>query len=177
MATTELAMSEGADVTRRDFLYVASGALAAIGAAAACWPLIDQMNPSADVLALSSIDVDISSIEVGQTVTVMWRRKPVFVRHRTPKEIKEAEDVKQSQLIDPATDASRVIKPEWLVIVGICTHLGCVPLGQEGDYDGWLCPCHGSEYDSSGRVRRGPAPKNMAVPPYKFLNDTTIKIG
>jgi len=168
--------------TRRDFLYIATSALGAVGAAAVAWPLIDQMNPSADVLALSSTEVDISSVAVGQAITVVWRGQPVFVRHRTEKEIKEAEDVKVADLRDPQTDAQRVMKPEWLIVVGICTHLGCVPLGQKagdkrGDYDGWYCPCHGSEYDTSGRIRQGPAPANLAVPPYAFLDDTHIRIG
>lgn len=177
MATDDHATSGADGVTRRDFLYVATGTFAAVGAAATLWPLIDQMNPAADVLALSSTEVDISAIAVGQSITVMWRGKPVFIRHRTPKEIQEAEDVKLSDLIDPETDAQRVIKPEWLIMIGICTHLGCVPIGERGDYDGWFCPCHGSEYDTSGRVRRGPAPKNLVVPEYVFLNDTTVKIG
>ena len=168
--------------TRRDFLYIATSALGAVGAAAVAWPLIDQMNPSADVLALSSTEVDISSVAVGQAITVVWRGQPVFFRHRTEKEIKEAEDVKVADLRDPQTDAQRVMKPEWLIVVGICTHLGCVPLGQKagdkrGDYDGWYCPCHGSEYDTSGRIRQGPAPANLAVPPYAFLDDTHIRIG
>jgi ubiquinol-cytochrome c reductase iron-sulfur subunit len=168
--------------TRRDFLYIATGALGAVGVAAVAWPLIDQMNPSADVLALSSTEVDISNVAVGQAITVVWRGQPVFVRHRTEKEIKEAEDVKVADLRDPQTDAERVMKPEWLIVVGICTHLGCVPLGQKagdkrGDYDGWYCPCHGSEYDTSGRIRQGPAPANLPVPPYTFLDDTHIRIG
>ncbi|RMF11245.1 MAG: ubiquinol-cytochrome c reductase iron-sulfur subunit [Alphaproteobacteria bacterium] len=177
MATTEQGTSEGTDVTRRDFLYVASGAFAAVGAAAAAWPLIDQMNPSADVLALSSIEVDLSAIDVGQSVTVLWRGKPVFVRHRTPKEIEEARAVDLASLPDPQADEDRVQKPEWLIMVGVCTHLGCVPIGERGDYDGWFCPCHGSHYDTSGRIRKGPAPKNLEVPEYVFLNDTTVKIG
>lgn len=177
MATTEQGTSEGTDVTRRDFLYVASGAFAAVGAAAACWPLVDQMNPSADVLALSSIEVDLSAIDVGQSITVLWRGKPVFVRHRTEREIEEARDVDVASLPDPQTDAERVEKPEWLIMVGVCTHLGCVPIGERGDYDGWFCPCHGSHYDTSGRIRKGPAPKNLVVPEYVFLNDTTVKIG
>ena len=175
-------MGHGEGKTRRDFLFVATTAMGAVGAAAVAWPLIDQMNPSADVLALSSTEVDISSVAVGQAITVVWRGQPVFVRHRTAKEIKEAEDVNVADLRDPQTDAERVMKPEWLIVVGICTHLGCVPLGQKagekrGDYDGWYCPCHGSEYDTSGRIRQGPAPANLAVPPYAFVDDTHIRIG
>lgn len=169
-------------VTRRDFLYLATGAVGAIGVAAAVWPFIAQMNPAADVLALSSTDVDLSPVEVGQAITVVWRGKPVFIRHRTPEEIKEAEDVDWKTLPDPQPDSDRVEKPEWLVVVGVCTHLGCVPLGTKpgdpkGDYDGWFCPCHGSHYDSSGRIRKGPAPANLVVPPYVFLDDTHIRIG
>jgi len=151
---------------------------------AIAWPLIDSMNPSADVLALSSTGVDLAPIPEGQAITVLWRGKPVFVRHRTAKEIKEAQDVKQSDLIDPATDASRVKagKDQWLVVIGICTHLGCIPIGNKptdarGEWGGWFCPCHGSQYDTSGRVRHGPAPANLGVPPYAFDGDTKIKIG
>lgn len=164
-------------VTRRDFLYVASGAFGAVAVAAVAWPLIDQMNPSADVLALSTTEIDLSAVEVGQSITVMWQGKPVFVRHRTQKEIDEARTVNLADLRDPQTDQSRVQKPEWLIMVGVCTHLGCVPLGQQGDFDGWFCPCHGSHYDSSGRIRKGPAPLNLAVPKYKFVNATTVLIG
>jgi ubiquinol-cytochrome c reductase iron-sulfur subunit len=161
---------------------VATAALGAVGAAATVWPLIDQMNPSADVLALSSTEVNISAVAVGQAITVVWRGQPVFVRHRTEAEIKEAQDVKVADLRDPQTDASRVMKPEWLIVLGVCTHLGCVPLGQKagekrGDYGGWYCPCHGSEYDTSGRIRQGPAPANLPVPPYAFIDDTHIRIG
>ena len=169
--------TEADGVTRRDFLYVAGGAFAAVGAAAAAWPLIDQMNPSADVLALSSTEVDLSNIEVGQSITVMWRGKPVFIRRRTEAEIAEAAQVNVATLPDPQTDAERTTKPEWLIMVGVCTHLGSVPLGQRGDYNGWFCPCHGSHYDTSGRIRKGPAPKNLEVPAYVFLNDNIVKIG
>ena len=168
--------------TRRDFLYLATGAVTAVGAAAMIWPLIDNMNPSADVLALSSTEVDLSPIEVGQSITPVWRGKPLFIRRRTPDEIAKARADDTADLRDPEPDEARVQKPEWLIVVGICTHLGCIPLGQlatdpRGDYDGWFCPCHGSHYDTSGRIRRGPAPRNLEVPPYVYLDDTTIKIG
>jgi len=163
--------------SRRDFLYVAASAFGAVGAAAAIWPFINQMNPSADVLALSSTEVDLAPIAAGMIVTVVWRGKPVFISHRTAKEISEAQNAKMSDLLDPQADADRVQKPEWLVVVGVCTHLGCVPLGHQGNFDGWFCPCHGSQYDTSGRVRVGPAPANLPVPPYAFLTDTKIRIG
>ena len=162
---------------RRDFLYLATGAVGAVGVAAVAWPFIDQMNPDASTLAMSSIEVDIGAIAEGQIVTVKWRGGPVFIRHRTKKEIAEAQDVQLSELRDPQTDAQRVQKPEWLIVVGVCTHLGCVPIGHEGKYEGWFCPCHGSMYDTSGRIRQGPAPLNLAVPEYKFLTDTRVKIG
>ena len=175
--------------TRRDFLYIATGAAGAVGVTFAAWPLIDQMNPSAAMLALASIEVDISAIQPGQSVTVMWRGKPVFIRRRTPEEIEEAAAVALDQLIDPvarndnlppnapATDANRGERPEWLILVGVCTHLGCVPLAFQGDFNGWFCPCHGSHYDTSGRVRVGPAPENLVVPQYTFLSDTRVQIG
>jgi ubiquinol-cytochrome c reductase iron-sulfur subunit len=163
--------------TRRDFLYIATGAAAAVAAGATVWPLISQMSPDASTLALASTEVDLSGIAEGQIVTVKWRGNPVFVRHRTQKEIKEAEDVPLSQLPDPQTDQARVKKPEWLIVVGVCTHLGCVPLGHQGQYDGWFCPCHGSVYDTSGRIRQGPAPRNLDVPTYKFTGDTKILVG
>ncbi|MFZ0205567.1 MAG: ubiquinol-cytochrome c reductase iron-sulfur subunit [Roseiarcus sp.] len=162
---------------RRDFLFLATGAVGAVGAAAVVWPLIDQMNPDASTLALSSIEVDTGAIEEGQIVTVKWRGGPVFIRHRTKKEIEEAVNAPLSELKDPQTDQERAPKPEWLIVVGVCTHLGCVPLGHEGPYDGWKCPCHGSIYDTSGRIRSGPAPLNLAVPEYAFLSDTKVKIG
>ncbi len=158
-------------------LYIATGAASAVAIGAVAWPFISQMNPDASTLALSSTELDVSAIPEGQIVTIKWRGKPVFVRHRTAKEIKEAEDVPLAQLPDPQTDASRVKKPEWLVVVGVCTHLGCIPLGHQGQYDGWFCPCHGSVYDTSGRIRQGPAPRNLEVPDYAFLSDTKIKIG
>ncbi len=170
--------------TRRDFLYLTAAAFGAVGAGSVAWPLIDQMNPAADTLALSSTEVDLSPIEEGQAITVMWRGKPVFIRHRTAKEIEEAKEVDLSALRDPQADADRVKEgnEKWLVMVGICTHLGCVPLGQKdsdvkGEYDGWFCPCHGSHYDNSGRIRKGPAPTNLSVPDYTFVSDTVIRIG
>ncbi len=172
MATTTLA-----EPTRRDFLFIATGAVGVVAAAGAVWPLIDQMNPDASTLAAASTEVDLTNIAEGQIITVKWRGKPVFVRHRTAKEIEAARDVPLSGLPDPATDASRVQKPEWLIVIGICTHLGCGPLGHQGAYDGWFCPCHGSVYDTSGRIRQGPAPYNLVVPTYKFTTDTKIAIG
>lgn len=162
---------------RRDFLYVATGAAAAVATAGAVWPLVQQMNPDASTLALASTEVDLSAIAEGQIVTVKWRGKPVFVRHRTAKEIAAAHDVQLKDLPDPQDDAQRVKKPEWLVVIGVCTHLGCIPTGHDGDYGGWFCPCHGSAYDTSGRIRQGPAPANLEVPEYEFLSDTKIKIG
>ncbi len=172
------------DPSKRDFLKLIAGAGAIIGAGAIAWPLIDSMNPSKDVLAASSTEVDITPIVEGMGITVMWRGKPIFVRHRTPQEIKEAESVPLAQLTDPMADSARV-KPDhaqWIVLVGICTHLGCIPVGNKptenrGDFGGWFCPCHGSQYDTSGRVRHGPAPLNLALPPYAFTTDTKIKIG
>lgn len=163
--------------TRRDFLYLATGAFAAVGAANVVWPLIDQMNPDASVKALASIEIDLSAIDIGQSITVSWRGKPVFIRRRTQDEIAEARSVAFDTLPDPQGDETRVTKEEWLVMVGICTHLGCVPLGQSGDFNGWFCPCHGSHYDTSGRIRKGPAPKNLEIPPYEFVGNTRIKIG
>lgn len=165
--------------TRRDFMTLTASGVAAVGAACAAWPLVDALNPSADVLAMSSIEVDISSIQPGHTMTVKWRGKPVFIRNRTEAEIKEAEDTPMSDLRDPQQDSTRVKKghEKWLVTIGICTHLGCVPLVGKGEYDGWFCPCHGSHYDTSGRIRKGPAPLNLVVPPYEFISDTKIKIG
>jgi ubiquinol-cytochrome c reductase iron-sulfur subunit len=174
-----LATSEKAEPTRRDFLYIATGAFGAVGAAALAWPFIDQMNPDASALALASIEVDLSAIEEGQSVTVKWRGKPIFIRYRTPKDIEEAKAVDVATLIDPQTDEERTKpgKEQWLIQIGICTHLGCVPLGDAGEYDGWFCPCHGSHYDTAGRIRKGPAPLNLELPPYEFVSDTLIKIG
>jgi ubiquinol-cytochrome c reductase iron-sulfur subunit len=165
--------------TRRDFIVLTASATAAVGAASLAWPLLDSLNPSASVLALSSVEVNIASIAKGQSIRILWRGKPVFIRHRTEKEIEEARDVPLSDLPDPQKDNARVKdgKDEWLVVVGICTHLGCVPIADQGDYDGWFCPCHGSHYDTSGRIRKGPAPTNLVIPPYAFINDEMIKIG
>ena len=162
---------------RRDFLYSVSYALGAVGIGSVVWPLIDQMNPDASVKALSTTEVDISNIEPGKSLTVLWRGKPVFIRRRTSEEILAAKNTKLSDLKDPQDDSDRVKKPEWLVMLGVCTHLGCVPLGDKGDYDGWFCPCHGSHYDTSGRIRKGPAPTNLEIPKYEFVDNNTIKIG
>ena len=168
--------------TRRDFLALTASALSGIGAAMALWPFIDSMNPAQDVLALSTIDVDLSPIAEGQRVTVKWRGKPVFIDHRNKQTIDAAQQVAMADLVDPVADADRVQKAQWLVMIGVCTHLGCVPLGQKeadprGDFGGWFCPCHGSHYDTSGRIRKGPAPRNLVVPAYQFTSDTTITIG
>ncbi len=170
------------DKSRRDFIVVASYSMGAVGAGAALWPIINQMNPAADTLALASIEVNIGALETGQSLTVKWRGKPVFIRRRTSDEVKEARKVATENLRDPEDDALRVMKDEWLIVLGVCTHLGCVPLGQKvgdavGDYGGWFCPCHGSHYDISGRIRKGPAPKNLEIPPYKFISDNIVKIG
>ncbi|MCJ9427519.1 ubiquinol-cytochrome c reductase iron-sulfur subunit [Kordiimonas marina] len=183
MSTNDKTIEEGG-ASRRDFLHVAAASMGGVGAVVAAWPFIDQMNPAADTLAVASTEVDLSKIAPGEGVVVKWRGKPVFVRHRTEKEIEEARAVPMADLRDKQTDAERVHKghAEWLVVVGICTHLGCVPLGtrtgeQRGEYGGWFCPCHGSQYDTAGRIRKGPAPLNLAVPEYTFLNANTIKIG
>ena len=182
--------------TRRDVILIAASGFAAIGAAAALWPLLDQMNPDASTLSMATTEVDVSHVEAGQAITVMWRGKPIFIRHRTDQEIAEAKDVALDDLIDPlarnvnlpddalATNENRAVpeREPWLIMIGICTHLGCIPQGQspgqyKGEYGGWFCPCHGSQYDSAGRVRVGPAPQNMAIPRYAFTSDTKIKIG
>ncbi|WP_439610091.1 ubiquinol-cytochrome c reductase iron-sulfur subunit [Reyranella sp.] len=188
MASSSTTAHGHGEPTRRDFLMVATGALGAVGAAAVAWPFINNLNPAADTLALSTIEVNVTPIAVGQAVTVKWRGKPVFIRHRTEAEIKEAEAVPMSQLPDPETDNKRVtdtakkVRPEWLIMIGVCTHLGCVPLGNKagdpkGEYGGWFCPCHGSSYDTSGRIRKGPAPKNLVVPEYLFTSDALVRIG
>jgi ubiquinol-cytochrome c reductase iron-sulfur subunit len=168
--------------TRRDFLQLVTASFAAVGVGALAWPFISSMNPARDVLALSTTEVDLSPIAAGSAVTVMWRGKPVFVRNRTEEEIKEARAVPLSELRDPQTDQERVKKDNWLIVIGVCTHLGCVPLGQKptdprGDYGGWFCPCHGSHYDTSGRIRKGPAPANLHVPDYVFNTDKKITVG
>ena len=172
------------DGSKRDFLKLVAGAGAAVGLGALVWPLIDSMSPAGDVLALSSVEVDIASITPGMGITAVWRGKPIFIRHRTPEEIKTVQAVPLNQLIEPSPDSDRVKAghEQWVVLIGICTHLGCVPLGNKpsdprGDYGGWFCPCHGSQYDVDGRVRHGPAPANLALPPYAYLSDTKVKIG
>ena len=186
-----MSTTETPDTERRDFLYIATAAVGGVGAVVTAWPFIDQMNPDASVLALSSIEVDLAPIEEGQSITVKWRGNPVIIRHRTAAEIKEAADVPLDQLLDQdarnenvadgseATDVNRVVgeKVQYLVMLGVCTHLGCVPIGDAGDYKGWFCPCHGSHYDTSGRIRLGPAPENLPVPKYEYISDTKIRIG
>jgi ubiquinol-cytochrome c reductase iron-sulfur subunit len=183
-----------AGTTRRDFLYVATGAVGGVGVAVAAWPFIDQMNPSTAALALGSTEIDLTTIQPGQQIVYKWRGQPLFVRRRTPAEIDAAKAVDVASLPDPlanndslpgnapATDANRATKPEWLILKGVCTHLGCTPTVStpqmpEGDYGGWLCHCHGSMYDTAGRIRKGPAPRNLEVPPYTFLSDTRVKVG
>jgi ubiquinol-cytochrome c reductase iron-sulfur subunit len=165
------------DPSRRDFLYIATGAIGAVGLGGVVWPLISQMQPDASTLAASTTEVDLGPVAEGQIITVKWQGKPVFVRHRTKKEIDDARATPMSALKDPATDESRAQKPEWLIVIGICTHLGCVPIGHEGQYEGWLCPCHGSVYDTAGRIRQGPAPLNLYLPPYKYTAATKVLIG
>jgi ubiquinol-cytochrome c reductase iron-sulfur subunit len=182
---------ENIDGGRRDMLLIATGMTAAVGAAGLAWPFIDQMQPDASTLALASIDVNVSSLEPGMSLTAKWRGKPIFIRNRTEKEIEEANAVQLADLKDQvarnpnavtleATDLARSAgegKENWIVMIGSCTHLGCVPLGQAGDFGGWFCPCHGSHYDTAGRIRKGPAPENLHIPTYKFISDTTIQIG
>jgi len=169
-----------AEPTRRDFLYIATGAVGAIGGAAALVPLIAQMNPDASTIAAGApVEVDLSPITEGQVIKVFWRGKPIFISHRTKKEIDEAKNVNLESLPDPQPDSARVKpgKEQWQVLIGICTHLGCIPIAHQGNYDGYFCPCHGSQYDTSGRIRQGPAPSNLPLPPYKFLSDSRIRIG
>jgi ubiquinol-cytochrome c reductase iron-sulfur subunit len=183
---------EQIDSSRRDFLYVATGMAGVVGVAGAAWPFIDQLRPDASTLALATIEVDVSAIEPGMSLTAKWRGKPVFIRNRTPEEIEAAKSVPISDLKDPvarnaniatdaqATDVDRSAgegKENWIVMIGSCTHLGCVPLGQQGDFGGWFCPCHGSHYDTAGRIRVGPAPQNLAIPVFEFISDTVIRIG
>ena len=180
------------DPSRRDFLYVATGMAGVVGVGAVAWPFIDQMRPDASTLALATIEVDVSSLEPGMSLTAKWRGKPVFIRNRTPEEVEAAKAVAIDELKDPvarnaniagdaqATDLDRSAgegKENWIVMIGSCTHLGCVPLGQQGDFGGWFCPCHGSHYDTAGRIRKGPAPENLAIPTFQFVSDTTIRIG
>ena len=170
-------MSDKKKTKRRDFLFTASYAIGAVGIGSAIWPLVDQMNPDASVKALASTEVDISTLEPGNSITVLWRGKPVFIKRRTQEEINQAKAVKLDELKHPEKDEDRAKNPEWLVMLGVCTHLGCVPLGNKGEYNGWFCPCHGSHYDTSGRIRKGPAPTNLEIPKYEFVNSNTIKIG
>ena len=165
--------------TRRDFIMLAAAAMGGVGAASLGWPFVNSMNPSADVLALSSVEVDLTPVKAGQGIKVMWRGMPVFIRRRTPQELEQVRKVPMGELIDPESDEKRVKQghDEWLVVVGVCTHLGCIPNANQGDYNGWFCPCHGSQYDASGRVRHGPAPKNLAVPEYSFLSPSKIRVG
>jgi ubiquinol-cytochrome c reductase iron-sulfur subunit len=188
------------DASKRDFLYIATGAVGAVGAALTVWPLINQMNPDASVKAMATVELDLAPVAEGQAITIKWRGNPVFIRHRTAAEIEAAKAVKIEDLVDkvarsanvkdgdPATDENRVVggKEQFLVMMGVCTHLGCVPIGNEGDYavvegsaktGGWYCPCHGSHYDTAGRIRKGPAPQNLPVPQYAYITDTKIRIG
>ena len=182
----------GGGPTRRDFLYLTTGMAGAVGAVAVAWPFIDQMRPDASTLAMASIEVDVSALEPGMSLTVKWRGKLVFIRNRTPKEVEDANKVDVAELKDPlarnanvaadapATDVDRSAgkgKENWLVMIGVCTHLGCVPLGESGEFGGWFCPCHGSVYDTAGRIRQGPAPENMAIPVSSFISDTVIRVG
>jgi len=169
-----------AEPTRRDFLFIATGAVGAIGVAATMVPLIAQMNPDASTIAAGApIEVDLTPIAEGQVIKVTWRGKPIFISHRTKQEIEQAQSVKLSALPDPQSDQDRVKAghDQWLVVIGICTHLGCIPISKSGEYNGWFCPCHGSVYDTSGRIRQGPAPANLPLPPYRFVSDTKIEIG
>ena len=169
-----------AEPTRRDFLYIATASVGAVGAAAAVWPLVAQMNPDASTIAAGApIEVDLAPITEGQVIKVFWRGKPIFVSHRSKKEIEEARAVNVASLPDPESDEKRVKAghEQWQVLIGICTHLGCIPIAHQGDYGGYFCPCHGSQYDTSGRIRRGPAPANLALPPYEFVSNTKIRIG
>ena len=163
--------------TRRDFLTTVTATVGAVGVGAAVLPIISQMNPDSSVKALASIEVDISNIQEGKEITVLWRGKPVFIKRRTKEEIQKAEQTSMKDLMDPQEDKDRVKKSEWLVVVGVCTHLGCVPIGGKGEYNGWFCPCHGSHYDTSGRIRKGPAPTNLEIPKYEFVSNNKIKIG
>jgi ubiquinol-cytochrome c reductase iron-sulfur subunit len=180
MANSPVSQSPSAEPTRRDFLYIATGAAGAVALGSVLWPFVSQMAPDAQTVAAGApVELDLSPIAEGQGVKLFWRGKLIFVRHRTAKEIEDAQKVELSALLDPQPDSARTKagKAQWLVVFGNCTHLGCVPIGQAGDYNGWFCPCHGSQFDTSGRVRRGPAPTNLPIPPYAFMNDTKILIG
>ena len=181
LAHTAPVADGSADPSRRDFIHIAAAAATLGGVAAVAWPLIDELNPAADTLALASLEYDVSKVALGQQVTISWRKQPVFIRHRTPAEIAKAkaDDHVTADMKDPEPDANRVKAghEEWLIVLASCTHLGCVPVFAQGDYGGWLCPCHGSQYDTSARIRKGPAPKNLEVPEYAFLSDTKVKIG
>ena len=188
MSASDTTQGEPEDGARRDFIHLLAVGVTGVGAAGALWPFVDQLNPDASVKALATKEVDLSAVEVGQAIKVLWRGKPVFIRRRTEREIEEAAATAVASLPDPQTDEDRVkdvegvARPEWLVVIGVCTHLGCIPQGTasgetKGEYNGWFCPCHGSHYDTSGRIRKGPAPSNLEVPAYTFLNDTTIRIG
>ena len=170
-------MSKKIQSERRDFLFTVTYTIGAVGIGATIWPLIDQMNPDSSAKALATTEVDVSSVELGKTITVLWRGKPIFIRRRTKEEIEEASAVDLKNLKDPEKDKDRAKNPEWLVMIGVCTHLGCVPLGEKGEYNGWFCPCHGSHYDTSGRIRKGPAPNNLEIPKYEFVDNNIIKIG
>ncbi|MCF1505683.1 MULTISPECIES: ubiquinol-cytochrome c reductase iron-sulfur subunit [Afifella] len=188
---TAAVTSGGGEPTRRDFIVVATGAMTVAAVGGLAWPFIDQMNPDSSALALGSIQVDVSGMEAGQSITVMWRGKPVFIRYRTPEEVAAARDTPLSDLKDPVArnenleagapatmeNRSPAGREEFLVMIGICTHLGCVPTGEAGEFGGWFCACHGSVYDTAGRIRHGPAPRNMDIPINNFVDDTTIKIG
>ena len=170
-------MSKKIQSERREFLFTVTYTIGAVGVGATIWPLVDQMNPDSSVKALATTEVDVSGVQLGKTITVLWRGKPIFIRRRTQEEIKEASAVDLKDLKDPQKDSDRAKNPEWLVMVGVCTHLGCVPLGNKGEYNGWFCPCHGSHYDISGRIRKGPAPNNLEIPKYEFVDNNIIKIG
>ena len=170
-------MSKKIQSERRDFLFTVTYTIGVVGIGATIWPLIDQMNPDSSAKALATTEVNVSSVELGKTITVLWRGKPIFIRRRTKEEIEEASAVDLKDLKDPEKDEDRAKNPEWLVMVGVCTHLGCVPLGNKGEYNGWFCPCHGSHYDTSGRIRKGPAPNNLEIPKYEFVDNNIIKIG
>ena len=183
LADTSIELKSTAAANRRDFLFIATAVTAAAGGVVAVWPLIDNMNPSANVRALAKTEVDLQPIETGQRVTVMWRGSPLFIVRRSAEQIAAAKaDDNNKDLIDPATDASRVKREEWLIVIGVCTHLGCIPQGQKvgdlrGDWGGWFCSCHGSVYDIAGRVRRGPAPENLWLPPYEFTEKGGVVVG